>query len=419
MKHRRHILRSTALSTAIVATALFGAACSSSDSISPASGSGHMVVRLTDAPFFTDSVEAVDMFVVRVDARMSDADSATVDHGLSDDSVHVGGWTTIASPNASFNLLSLQNGNAVTIGQTDLPAGTYSGFRFIIDPAQSSVTLKNGRVLTGSSTPGIKFPSANRSGIKIVLSQPVTVVPNTTTSLLIDFDVNNSFVMRGNSIEKNGLLFKPVIKATVTNLALTNATVRLVNASDSTLNLLQNAVVLGGSSYLAFGASSSCSSVNALTPALTVTTAGSATPLAGFLPVLTAGNSFSLVAYPIATGGVQFATLPNVFTPTAGSAGLRVFNATGGTTGYDVFVTADGAALGTPTIANVAAGGTGSAFVSVPAGAQEVRVASTGGTTVVVDLTAQTFTAGENYTLVIAPPATGSTTLRAFIVPGC
>ncbi len=168
MKHDRLAL----LSTAMVATALLGVACSSSDTVSPTSGSGTMVVRLTDAPFLTDSVKSVDIFVVRVDARTSDADSATADHGLSDDSASVGGWKTIASPNAAFNLLSLQNGVSATIGQAVLPAGTYNGFRFIIDPARSSVTLKGGQVLTGSSTPGIKFPSANRSGIKMVLTQP-------------------------------------------------------------------------------------------------------------------------------------------------------------------------------------------------------------------------------------------------------
>jgi hypothetical protein len=418
--HMEHA-RFTVLSTAMIATAALGVACSSSDTVSPSmSGSGTMVVRLTDAPFLADSLKSVDMFVVRVDARTSAVDSAGADHGLSDDSSATGGWKTIASPNASFNLLSLQNGVSTTIGQTLLPAGTYNGFRFIIDPTRSSVSLKGGQVLSGSTTPGIKFPSADRSGIKIVLSQPVTVVPNTTTTLLIDFDVNNSFVMRGNSIDKNGLLFKPVIKATVTNLALTNATVRLVNASDSTLNLLQNATALTGSSNLAFGTSSACSSVNAATPALTVTTAGSATPLAGFAPVLTAGNSFSLVAYPITAGGVQFATLPNSYVPTAGQTGLRVFDATGGPTSYDVYVTVPAAPLGTTAaIANVAAGGTGSAFVSVPAGAQEIRVTSAGGTTVLVDLASQTLVAGQNLTLVIAPPTNGSTALRAFLVAGC
>jgi hypothetical protein len=411
--------RFTLLSTAMVATALFGVACSSSDSTSPASGSGTMIVRLTDAPFLTDSLKSVDIYVVRVDARTTDVDSAGADHALSDDSATTGGWKTIASPNASFNLLSLQNGVSATIGQAVLPAGTYSGFRFIIDPTRSSVTLKGGRVLSGTSSPSITFPSASRSGIKIVLSQPVTIVPNTTTQLLIDFNVNDSFVMRGNSIDKNGLLFKPVIKATVTNLALTNATVRLVNASDSTLNLLQSTAPLTGSSNLAFGASSACSSVNATTPGLTVTTAASVTPLVGFAPVLTAGGSFSLIAYPINAGGVQFATLSNSYVPTAGLAGFRVFNATGGTAAYDVYVTTSGAPLGAATIANVTTGGAGSAFVSVPAATQEIRITAAGSSTVLADLSAQAFAAGQNLTLVIAPPAKGTTTLRAFVAGGC
>jgi hypothetical protein len=40
-------------------------------------------------------------------------------------------------------------------------------------------------------------------------------------------------------------------------------------------------------------------------------------------------------------------------------------------------------------------------------------------TTVLLDLGAQTLVAGQNATLVIAPPAIGSTTLRAFLVPAC
>src|SRR5205085_1940402 len=122
------------------------------------------------------------------------------------------------------------------------------GFRLIIDPTKSSVTLKNGQVLSSTSSPSVTFPSASRSGIKIVLSKPVTIVAGTTTSLLIDFNVNNSFVMRGNSIQKNGLLFKPVIQATVTNTALTNASVRLINATGTALNLLQNGTATTGGS---------------------------------------------------------------------------------------------------------------------------------------------------------------------------
>ena len=36
-----------------------------------------------------------------------------------------------------------------------------------------------------------------------------------TTKVLIDFDVAQSFVLRGNSLAQNGLLFKPVIRGTL------------------------------------------------------------------------------------------------------------------------------------------------------------------------------------------------------------
>lgn len=408
--------------TLAAASLTFASACS--DAGSPAglngdnSGNGTVAVRLTDAPFSSDSVKSVDIFVVRVDARASDADSATTDHALSSDSAASGGWKTLATPNASFDLLSLQNGITAALGQASIPAGSYSGLRLIIDPGQSSVTLKNGTKLTNTSSPSVTFPSAARSGIKIVLSQPVPVVANTTTTLLVDFDVNNSFVQRGNTIDRNGLLFKPVIKATITNTATTNATVRLINATSGALNFLENGTAVTGGNAIAYGASSSCVSVPVSNPGLTVTQSGSTTALAGFTPTLTAGTSTSFIAYNNATAGVSFATLGNAFTPASGQSGLRVFNATTGTTGFDVFVTALNAVLGTATATNVLAGAS-SAFVSVPAGSQQIRIATTGGTTIALDLGAQTLTAGQNYTVVIAPPATGSTAPRAFLIAGC
>jgi hypothetical protein len=111
-------------------------------------------------------------------------------------------------------------------------------------------------------------------------------------------------------------------------------------------------------------------------------------------------------------------TLQNTFTPTAGQAGFRVLNTTA--TPYDVFVTALNAVLAAPpTVAN-ATQGTASAFVSVPAGSEQIRVLGLNTLTpVVLDVGSQTITAGTNYTLVIAPPAQGQTVIRAFLVPGC
>jgi hypothetical protein len=412
--------RFLALATAASLAATMAVACSDSGGLPALLGSdgtvGNLVVRLTDAPFLTDSLKSVDIFVVRVDGRVDAVDDAGADKNADDGSAD--GWKTLATPNASYNLLALQNGASTTLGTGALDAGTYNGFRFIIDPTKSSVTLKNGKVLTGTSNPGVTFPSASRSGIKINLTSPVKIVGGGTTTLLVDFNVNDSFVQRGNSIDQNGLLFKPVIKATVTDAATVNATIRLANATNNALDLLQGTSVLTGGGNLAFGTSSACSSVNAATPGLTIRQTGTTTALPGFTPTLVVGTSYTIIAYPGASA-VQFATLTNTFTPVAGQAGLRVFNVTGGATGYDVFVTASGATLTTPTIAN-AISGTASSFVSVPAGSSQIRVTATGTTTpIVLDLGAQSFTAGQNATLVIAPPAAGSTTLRGFLVPAC
>jgi hypothetical protein len=102
--------------------------------------------------------------------------------------------------------LTLAGGNTTNLGVATIPVGTYRSFRMVIDTDQSSVTLND------NTTPDIKWPSADKTGIKIILDQPFEV-SNDSTTLLIDFDVGRSFVMRGNSISQNGLLFKPVIHA--------------------------------------------------------------------------------------------------------------------------------------------------------------------------------------------------------------
>ena len=409
-------------STLALGGALLGVGCSDSASTGPSlRSSGTLVVRLTDAPFPTDEVQSVDVFVVRVDARSADVSEDEANQSVSAASSSSSGWKTIASPNASFNLLSLQNGITAALGEATLPAGTYSGFRLVIDQDKSSATLKTGLVLDGGSTPGIKFPSAGQSGIKIQLAQPVAIVAGTETDLVIDFNVDQSFVLRGNTIDKNGLLFKPVVNASITNLALTNSNVRLANATDGTLNLLQNGTPLPGSSTIAFGTSSACNSVNSNTPALTITQGSSLTALPGFSPILSAGHPFTFVAFPgVAAGTVQFATIQQPIGTASGQAGLRAFNATALPTGIDVYITAPGAPLGAvPTISNVGPGAPSASVIGIPAGASQVRLTATGGTTVLLDLGTQAFTAGENAMLVVAPPAANSTTLRAFLVPAC
>jgi hypothetical protein len=209
----RGSLRALAIASAVAGTL---AACGGSDESTTgvaAAQAGKLVVQLTDAPFPYDSVKSVDVFVVRVDAKSAATDSADAAKDA-EAGADKGGWTTLAEPKAKIDLLTLRDGKTTTLGEKALPTGSYRGFRLVIDPAQSSVTLKNGTVLTATSDPGIKFPSAEQSGLKVQLDGAVTIGKDSTSKMLIDFDVAESFLMRGPAM-KNGLLFKPVIKGAV------------------------------------------------------------------------------------------------------------------------------------------------------------------------------------------------------------
>jgi hypothetical protein len=66
-------LRRIVVSSIMLGAIALGVACSS-DSLSE--GSGALKVQLTDAPFSSDSVSRVDLFVVQVDAKVAESDSA-------------------------------------------------------------------------------------------------------------------------------------------------------------------------------------------------------------------------------------------------------------------------------------------------------------------------------------------------------
>ena len=236
----------------LAGVAAVAAALACGDTTAP--GTGTLTLQLTDAPFSFDSVARADLWVVRIDAKTASTDSADAEAGKNDDTNSgnanpASGWVTVATPNQSYNLLDLQNGKTTNLGQPTLPTGTYRGFRLILDTDKSSITLKNGKVLTGTSNPGIKFPSAARTGVKIVLDKPIDVTTNGTV-MVIDFDLGRSFVQRGNTISQNGLLFKPVIRATARDITGAIAgSVRELTATgtpvaDATVDVLVNGTAL-------------------------------------------------------------------------------------------------------------------------------------------------------------------------------
>ena len=202
---RRHLIGAM-----VVLGALVG--CSDSG-LEP--GQGRIALRLTDAPFPLDSVESIDVFILRIEAKAEATTEADAQASVQGDAASSDGWIVLATPNASFNLMDLQNGVSVSLGDAEVAAGSYRSLRLILDTDQSSVTLKTGLTLTGTSSPSILFPSAGQSGIKVQFTTPIEVDEGATTDVLLDFDAEESFVVRGNTILQNGLLFKPVIRASV------------------------------------------------------------------------------------------------------------------------------------------------------------------------------------------------------------
>ena len=205
---------------AALALAGIAAAGCESGSNPTLTSTGKVNVSITDAPFPFSQVKSVDVWVLRIDGKLAETDSAEAAN-ISDST----SWVTLVSPNSSINLLTLMDGKTAALGVATIPVGTYKSFRMVIDTDKSGITLND------NTTPDVKWPSAGKNGIKIILDKPFDVTTG-TTNLLIDFDIGRSFVMRGNSISQNGLLFKPVIHAvTQASTGIISGSVRADNAT--------------------------------------------------------------------------------------------------------------------------------------------------------------------------------------------
>ena len=209
---------------AFVISAFALTACSDSSG----TGTGLLTLRLTDAPFPFSSVARVDVYVIRVDARVT-----TPTDAQATDEADQRGWTTIATPNASINLLELGSGRTMNLGATTLATGNYAGFRLILDTSKSSITLTDG------TKPTIFFPSAGHTGIKVNLDNPIQLTENGSV-MTLDFDIGRSFVMRGNTAA-NGFNFKPVIRAVAQDI--TGSATGSVHANGAAGAAVPNATV--------------------------------------------------------------------------------------------------------------------------------------------------------------------------------
>ena len=178
-------------------------ACSDRSSPGP-TGENTTRVLLTDAPFPFDRVERVDLYVVSVSGSLTPDTSAA------------GSFVTMATPNRTIDLLALQRGATDELGARELPEGVITAVRLTIDTDLSSITLKDGTVLTGSSTPGIAWQSsAGRPVLNALIHEQIDV-PDTGGTVIIDFDVGKAFITPQEidpASTDEGFIFSPVLRA--------------------------------------------------------------------------------------------------------------------------------------------------------------------------------------------------------------
>lgn len=211
-----------ALMWGTIAAVAVAAACATEKVTGPGPGRGMLVARLTDAPTPLDSIKAVNLFVVRVDARRAEVrDSADVDmdldreHSFDDDNheaEHADStqWVTIAAPNRAFNLLELQGGVTAFLGATAADTGHFKAIRLVIDPTRSSIVLADGTVLSMTSNPPVEFENRGRHGLLVEFDDDVNVREGDTTTITLDIRLESSVALRGRTI-RDGFIFRPVV----------------------------------------------------------------------------------------------------------------------------------------------------------------------------------------------------------------
>lgn len=162
---------------------LFGFGCSKSTK----NQFGTLKLFLTDAPAAFD---AVNVAVTRISV-----------HPAGDDDPNK--WQVVSGEAQTVDLLTLQNGVEILFASHPLPAGTYTQIRLEVGSGST--------VVTNSQTFPLIIPSGTQSGVKLV--HPFTIIGGGTTSLLLDFDAEQSVVQTGVTT----YVLVPVIKVVTPN----------------------------------------------------------------------------------------------------------------------------------------------------------------------------------------------------------
>ncbi len=199
------------LASLLVLAGIAGVGCYKDDALLRAPAISPTKVFLTDSPFPFDTVGSVNIYVTKIEA-CSCLDSLT----------DAGSWVTIASPNKSFDLLTLQQGATAFVGQNTIDAGKYAQIRMTIDASQSSIKYRDGSAAT------VLWPSNGLFMVWAVVEGPLPV-PATGAQIVLDFDVGRSFIY--NFTGHHDFSVQPVLRAV--NIAATGTIAGTVIGPDT------------------------------------------------------------------------------------------------------------------------------------------------------------------------------------------
>lgn len=150
-------------------------------------GTGRFAVKLTDAPAEYDAIY-IEVEAVKVKANSDEV----AEEGNKE------GWITISDDTTRVDLLQLQNGETILLGEEELEAGFYHQIRLIL--GDDNVIEING------ITYPLTTPSAQQSGLKLNIDAEVGA--DEVYVLLIDFNAAKSIVETGSG----KFILKPVIR---------------------------------------------------------------------------------------------------------------------------------------------------------------------------------------------------------------
>lgn len=163
--------------------------CNNDSGTSSTQGTSKISIKLMDDPGDYDNV-----FIEIVDVKVK----------VNDESENENGWQSLEAINTGiYDLLELTGGlNVLLVDDYEIPSGMLNQIRLILGE-------DNTIVIDGETFP-LRTPSAQQSGLKIKVNE--TLEADYGYTFLLDFDVDESIVMAGNS---GNISLKPVIRASV------------------------------------------------------------------------------------------------------------------------------------------------------------------------------------------------------------